>query len=174
MGRTQTEISAERENRPALSFQNMLARELHENLNGDIVRHASIMLRDGGEGTIRLSLKPESLGTVKIRLEISENKIAGHIIVESDEAFRAFEQEIHSLEQSFRDSGFDGASLEMAFAQDGGQRGRNGEGSPFFSERLAASTYGASVSGEPELDEGIQWLGIGPDGQTRPQVNMLA
>ncbi|MDR3275785.1 MAG: hypothetical protein LBT11_01015, partial [Treponema sp.] len=30
------------------NFQDMLARELHENLNTDIVRHASIILRDGG------------------------------------------------------------------------------------------------------------------------------
>ena len=79
---------------PSQAFENLLARELHQNLNGDIVRHASIILRDGGEGTIRLSLKPESLGNVKIHLEMAENKIAGRIIVESNDALRAFEREI--------------------------------------------------------------------------------
>jgi flagellar hook-length control protein FliK len=166
----------DRENRPVQSFQGMLSRELHENLNGDIVRHASVMLRDGGEGTIRLSLRPETLGTVKIRLEITENKITGRIIVESDEAFKAFEQELHALEQSFRDSGFDGANLEMAFTSGSGQegqRGREGEAGSLFSGRRAASRYDAAVpgvSGSP--DEG-QWLGIRLDDQGRPFVNML-
>ncbi|MDR0878516.1 MAG: hypothetical protein LBN21_10720, partial [Treponema sp.] len=34
------------------AFENILARELHQNLNGDIVRQASMVLKDGGEGTI--------------------------------------------------------------------------------------------------------------------------
>jgi hypothetical protein len=176
LGKTQSEISLERENRPMQSFQSMLARELHENLNGDIVRHASVLLRDGGEGTIRLSLRPETLGSVKIRLEIAENKIMGRIIVESDEAFKAFEQELHSLEQSFRDSGFDGANLEMAFFSEGGQegqRGREGEADSFFSGRLAASSYDAAVSATSESPEAGQWLGIRLDNQGRPLVNML-
>jgi flagellar hook-length control protein FliK len=174
MGKTQAEISVERENRPIQSFQNMLARELHENLNGDIVRHASVMLRDGGEGTIRLSLRPETLGSVKIRLEITENKITGRIIVESDDAFRAFEQELHSLEQSFRDSGFDGASLEMAFASGDQEGGRQGEADSLFSGRLAALRYDAALSGvSEEGPEETQWLGIRPDSQGRPLVNML-
>ncbi|MDR2741125.1 MAG: flagellar hook-length control protein FliK [Treponema sp.] len=173
MGKTQAEISVDRENRPVQSFQNMLARELHENLNGDIVRHASVMLRDGGEGTIRLSLRPETLGSVKIRLEITENKIVGRIIVESDEAFKAFEQELHSLEQSFRDSGFDGASLEMAFASDGQGGRRQEEADNLFSGRFAALRYDATVSGVSEGPEETQWPGIRPDGQGRPLVNML-
>jgi hypothetical protein len=134
------------------AFEDILARELHQNLNGDIVRHASVVLKDGGEGTIRLSLKPESLGNVKIRLEMADNKITGHIIVESDEALRAFEREVSSLEQAFKESGFEGADLEMSLASGnggGGQQWREGEASPFFSERfaseLAASRYDAAL-----------------------------
>lgn len=59
------------------AFEDILARELHQNLNNDIVRQASVVLKDGGEGTIKLSLKPESLGNVKIRLEMADNKITG-------------------------------------------------------------------------------------------------
>jgi flagellar hook-length control protein FliK len=126
------------------AFGDILARELHQNLNGDIVRQASIMVRDGGEGTIRLSLKPEVLGMVKIRLEMAENKITGHIIVESTEALRAFEKEIHSLEQAFRDSGFEGASLDMALAGDGGQNSGKGQreaAPPLFASRIVSSSY---------------------------------
>lgn len=136
--------------RPAQAFENILARELHENLNGDIVRQASLVLKDGGEGTIKLSLKPESLGKVKIHLEMAENKITGHIVVETNEALRAFEQEMHALEQAFQDSGFEGASLKMALDSRGGQdaagqRWNGEEARPFFSERVAASTYDAAV-----------------------------
>ena len=103
----------------ASALENMLARELHQNFNGDIVRHASMALRDGGEGTIRLALKPESLGNVKIQLEMAENKITGQIFVESEEALRAFKKEIQSLEQAFRDSGFADANLNLSLTTDG-------------------------------------------------------
>ena len=43
------------------ALENMLARELHQNFNGDIVRHASMALKDGGIGTIRINLHPEHL-----------------------------------------------------------------------------------------------------------------
>ncbi|MDR0998583.1 MAG: flagellar hook-length control protein FliK, partial [Treponema sp.] len=121
------------------AFEDILARELHQNLNGDIVRHASVMLRDGGEGLIRLSLKPDTLGNVKIRLEMAENKITGHIVVESDEALRAFQREIGALEQAFKDSGFE-SDLSMSLASgDSGAEGRqDGERAPFFSESFAA------------------------------------
>jgi flagellar hook-length control protein FliK len=101
------------------ALENMLARELHQSFNGDIVRHASMALKDGGEGTIRIALKPESLGNVKIRLEMTENKITGHIVVESEEALNAFRKEIASLEQAFRDSGYANADLNLSLAAEG-------------------------------------------------------
>ncbi|MDR2966290.1 MAG: flagellar hook-length control protein FliK [Treponema sp.] len=96
------------------ALENLLARELHQNFNGDIVRHASIALKDGGEGIIKLALKPESLGKVKIALELSDNKITGKIVVESQEALNAFRKEIASLEQAFKDSGFASADLDLS------------------------------------------------------------
>lgn len=140
------------------SFEDLLARELSQTLNGDIVRHAQVLLRDGGEGTIRLALRPESLGNVKIHLELAEKKITGHIIVESSEALRAFEREIHSLEQAFKDSGFGETRLDTALAsgrdgQGGNPQQRDAESGPFFSERLALSTYDTASerNGEREL-----------------------
>ncbi|MDR0657064.1 MAG: flagellar hook-length control protein FliK [Treponema sp.] len=130
------------EGRSAQSLSEFLARELHQNLNGDIVRQAHLALRDGNTGSLRLSLKPESLGNVKIRLEMSENKITGRIIVESEEAFRAFTQEIHALEEAFRESGYDAANLEMSLAGNGaGEAGGEGQGeeasSPFHAQAAA-------------------------------------
>ncbi|MDR2662742.1 MAG: flagellar hook-length control protein FliK [Treponema sp.] len=147
------------------SFEQLLARELRGDLSGDIVKQAAVVLRDG-EGTIRLSLKPESLGKVKIHLEMAENKISGHIFVETEEALRAFEQEIHTLEQSFRDSGFE-ASLSAALDyRDGGRRWKEETAGPFFSERFAASAY------EGGADPGITEASGGYD-PGLPAVNML-
>jgi flagellar hook-length control protein FliK len=146
------------------SFEDLLARELSQNLNEAIVRQAQVLLRDGGEGTIRLSLRPESLGNVKVHLELADKKIIGHIIVESNEALRAFEREIHSLEQAFKDSGFGETSLDTALASGsdadpGDSQRREAETGPFFSERFAASTYDA---GSEQIGEsGIRMLAAG-------------
>ena len=129
------------------SFQSLLAERLSGDLSSDIVKQAAIVLRDGGEGTIRLSLKPETLGKVKIHLEMAENKISGLIFVESEEALRAFQQEIHTLEQAFRDSGFSEASLDTAFGPGSGDQKKDGGEKPFYSDRFAASSY----------DESSQW-----------------
>jgi hypothetical protein len=152
---------------PGESFGQLLARELRGDLSGDIVKQAAVVLRDG-EGTIRLSLKPESLGKVKIRLEMAENKISGHIFVETEEALRAFEQEIHTLEQSFRDSGFE-ASLSAALDyRNDGRRWKEETASPFFSERFAASAY------EGGADQGITEASGGyGSGLEFSAVNML-
>jgi flagellar hook-length control protein FliK len=122
-------------------LENMLARELHQNFNGDIVRHASIALRDGGNGTIKIALHPETLGNVKIHLEMTENKITGRIVVESEEALNAFRKELSALEQAFKDSGYANADLNLSLTADnqGAQEQELDEGS--FASRMAASCY---------------------------------
>lgn len=174
--KSREEVFREVEHRPAQAFENILARELHQNLNGDIVRQAQVVLRDHGEGIIRLALKPESLGNVKIQLEMAENKITGHIIVESNEALKAFEREIHSLEQAFKDSGFAGASLDTTLASGSEGNGtdrqwRGEEATPFFSERFAASSYDAISDTAEESMLGVI-LGES-SGSGLPQVNLL-
>ena len=132
-----------------MSFEDALARELRGNLSLDIVRDATVIVRNGGEGTIRLSLHPASLGDVKIRLEMTENKITGHIFVESNEALRAFERELPVLEKAFRDSGFSETNLEMSLSQDGGffdtgEQRQEGD-FRFLSPVQAASLYEAET-----------------------------
>jgi len=154
------------EAKASTALENMLARELHQNFNGDIVRHASMALRDGGEGTIRIALKPESLGNVKIRLEMSENKITGIIFVESEESLNAFRREITSLEQAFRDSGFTNADLNLTLTQDGqSQQEWNREANSFISQ-MAASRYEESFDDAPIVNVFI--------GRQQGSINMLA
>jgi hypothetical protein len=163
------ELVSSREGRSAQSLSEFLARELHQNLNGDIVRQAHLVLRDDNAGSLRLSLKPESLGNVKIRLEMSENKITGRIIVESEEAFRAFTQEIHALEEAFRESGYDTANLEMSLAGNGaGEAGGEGQGeeaSSLFHAQAAALRYESAGENRINSAGSVIWQDM--------QVNVL-
>jgi flagellar hook-length control protein FliK len=145
------------------TFEDALAAELRGNLSTDIVRDAAVIIRNGGEGTIRLSLRPASLGDVKIRLEMTENKITGHIILKSSEALRAFERELPVLEKAFKDSGFSETNLEMFLASDdsanGGAFGRREERQErdYFISALAASRYETEFeqSAISRPDEGV-------------------
>jgi flagellar hook-length control protein FliK len=153
------------------NFADMLSRALGDTLSNDIARQASIVLRDGGQGTIRLSLKPETLGSVKIRLELVENKITGTIFVSSEEAYRAFEKEVHTLEQAFKESGFESADLNTTFASGDGRSGRQwdeAETSRYFSERFVAERYDAI-----EAEETVHALGSGWEPEQRIAVNMF-
>jgi len=153
------------------AFEDILARELHQNLNNDIVRNASVVLRDSNEGTIRLALKPESLGNVKIRLEMAENKITGRIVVETEETLRAFEREISSLEKAFLESGFEGASLEMSLADHGGgaEQWQGTEESQSVARLIAASHYEAAAAEWNEVPAALDYYYQGTK-----SVNVLA
>jgi flagellar hook-length control protein FliK len=123
-------------------FSSMLAQKLQEAWNGEIVQAAHIVLKDGDAGTIRLKLRPESLGDVKIELNLSDKSISGKIVVESDEAKSAFERNMAELADAFRQGGFETASLEVSVGSGSGrEQGGSGQSaaSPFFSERLRAA-----------------------------------
>jgi flagellar hook-length control protein FliK len=133
-------------------FRSIMAERMRDAWNGEIVQNAHIVLRDGDTGIIRLRLKPESLGNVKIELNLSENNISGRIVVESDEAKSAFERNMNDLADAFRQGGFDSARLEVAVggssgggAHPGGARPDPSTG-PFFSERLRGAVGSAAGS----------------------------
>ncbi len=141
---------------PESSFAKELSRTLREGANGDIVKTGMIVLKNDDSGLIRLSLKPESLGNVKIRLKVSDNNITGTITVDSQAAKAAFDENLPQLQQAFVQSGFGTASLDVAVSYgNAGEQGRdrgdqNGKGA-FYSERSksfeaqlpqAAAAYG--------------------------------
>ncbi len=132
----------------ATGLTRRFTRELQENTQADIIKQAQILLKNNGEGLIRLRLEPESLGAVKIRLQLTDNKIRGRIEVESSQALRAFEQELRSLEKAFIDGGFDGAGLELAISANAGdgKRGQESDDAASLEAlKLAAEDYDAAV-----------------------------
>ncbi len=138
------------------NFGAMLANQLQGNA-AEFVRTGSIVLRDGNMGTINLVLYPESLGNVKISLELNDRMVSAQIRVASEEAFMAFKESISSLRQAFSDSGFDTGSFDLSWSgngqnQQGGQQQRNQSSVSFaetlYSEMLAEDGLDSAADGE--------------------------
>jgi flagellar protein FlbC len=101
-----------------------LQQQLKDFATGDVVRHARFVLKENAGGEIRLLLKPEQLGTVRVRLEVQDNRIAGRIIVENTTVRDAFEQTLSELHRAFREAGLESGSLEVTVGQDGQASGQ--------------------------------------------------
>lgn len=97
------------------SFQDkvLLLKDLKEKMNDRIVKESGIILKDGNAGEIKLILKPESLGKVRIRLNLDDNNLSGKIFVETSEVKEVFEQNLFNLEKAFSEKGFSMTSLDV-------------------------------------------------------------
>ena len=130
-------------------FSSMLSKEIASSAN-DLVKTGSIILKDNNAGTINLILNPEELGSVKIKLEISDNQITGKILVASKEAYDAFNQNINLLKNAFIESGFSAGGFDLAFtgSNQQGDFGQNGgQNQPSQSEiNYKAEVYEQAVA----------------------------
>lgn len=130
-------------------FSSMLSREIASSAN-DLVKTGSIILKDNNAGTINLILNPEELGSVKIKLEISDNQITGKILVASKEAYDAFNQNINLLKNAFIESGFTAGGFDLAYtgSNQQGDFGQNGgQNQPSQSEiNYKAGVYEQAVA----------------------------
>ena len=152
------------------SFQRLLSQQLRDG-SPDFAKAGSIVLRGENEGTIKMTLRPESLGNVKINLELSDNVITGKIAVASKEAFEAFKQNIDAFRQAFSDSGFEGAEFTLSyfdsssgFAQESGEQNDG--------HFLSSRAYADYVSGEGSLSDAGETQVFALD--TDKRVNVVA
>jgi flagellar hook-length control protein FliK len=102
---------------PVLSRQ-----ALQERLVPEIVRQAGIILRDGGEGEIRLVLKPEHLGSMRIRLQLGESSLEGRIVVDNSNVKELLEANLEGLKSALRQEGWASANIDVTVS--GGGSGR--------------------------------------------------
>ena len=78
-----------------------------------IVNQAKIILHNAKNGEINLVLRPENLGTVKIKLSLEDNGLSGKILVENTAVKEAFKGVLDDLLQTFIANGFDNANLDV-------------------------------------------------------------
>ena len=153
-----TSSNAQTASASSSTFQAMLSNQLQNNA-ADFVKAGNIVLKDNDAGQIKLILHPESLGNVKIDLEISDKTLTGRITVASREAFNAFKESSESLRQAFINSGFENAGFELAMAGSdsfGGNlngREQNDAGKAFaagkaYTEDTVYADYGADNNAE--------------------------
>ena len=136
------------------NFQTMLANQIRQNAS-DFVKAGSIVLRDSNAGTINLVLRPESLGNVKISLQLSDKVVSGQITVHSEEAYNAFKESADALKTAFAQSGFEAGGFTVAYssAGTGGSFSGSETGGGFADARHAGryedafASEGSAVSG---------------------------
>ena len=95
-----------------------LMKQLEESINSKIVKQSSVILKNSGAGEIKLILKPEQLGKVRIKLNMQDNRISGNIIVDNASVKEIFENNLQNLERAFRENGFDTAALNVSVGGD--------------------------------------------------------
>lgn len=93
----------------------------------EFVKTGSIILQDNKKGSINLILRPEELGNVKVKLELSDNQITGKIVVASKEAFEAFKANLEDIRNAFVANGFDACGFDLAWAGAGDSNGSQGQ-----------------------------------------------
>ena len=97
------------------TFQQMLSQQIQQNAP-EFAKAGTIILKDQNSGSINMVLRPESLGNVKISLQLTDKNISGHIIVQSKEAMEAFKENLDLLRHSFQENGFENAQLSLSLA----------------------------------------------------------
>lgn len=138
---------------------------IREMTGSDLVRTVGLVVRDGG-GEIRLTLKPESLGSVRIRLSIEDGKVEGRIVVDTMEARQAFEAGIDSLTRALQADGLKTGSMQVSVS--GGNANDSRQAAGLLGDTIRSARARAS---DEALQAAVPLAGwIGEDGL----VNLFA
>jgi len=128
-------------------------RQMRAQGNAEVVRQSTVVLRNADSGEIRLVLKPESLGEVRIRVQLQDNHIAGRIVVENNSVREMFQENLDALARAFRESGYETGSLDVEVRDRGGDGRRRQAGSMAGSRlvrELEESVPSLASVGDPE------------------------
>ncbi len=146
--------------RDAATFQQYLIDKGYNQM----VEQARVVLKDNNAGEIRMTLHPESLGKVKVALNLSDGSLAGQIFVENQTVKDVFQANLDGLLQAFRDGGWNNLNLQVSVG--GGNPQRQNPETP------QARDYGRQVSSTASVSEAVPDTRIGA--WTDRQVNLTA
>ncbi len=151
---TLKDIEAPRKVAPASAAASQSGLErLREMAGSELLRASNLVLRDGG-GEIRLLLKPESLGSVRIRMNLVDNKVEGRIIVDTSAVKQVIDQSIDALSRALTAGGFQTSSLEVSVGGQNADNGRRMQEPPAEVRRVAAQGFERNIPGEESLSMG--------------------
>jgi flagellar hook-length control protein FliK len=84
----------------------------------ELLRASNLILKDGG-GEIRLVLKPESLGSVRIRMNLVDNAIEGRIVVDNSSVKQVVDANMDELRRALTAQGFQPGALQVSVGGQG-------------------------------------------------------
>ena len=116
--------------------QTAVLEKLKNDGNSEIVRQTKMILNDNNSGELRMVLKPERLGFVRIKLNLDDNNIVGRIIVDNNSIKEIFENNMENLLRNFRESGFSSASLEVSVGGGKNRQQNMDSNERFFSKKI--------------------------------------
>ncbi len=117
--------------------QTAVLEKLKADGNNEIVKQTKMILNNSNSGELRMVLKPERLGFVRIKLNLDDNNIVGRIIVDNNNIKEIFENNMDSLLKNFKESGFGSASLEVSVGGGKNQQQQNMDNNErFFSKKI--------------------------------------
>ncbi len=132
--------------RPTASFE--------ERFIPEVVKQTGIILKEGGNGEIRLVLKPENLGSIRIRVTLSESSLEGRIVVDNNSVKELVESSLDNLRNALRLEGYQ-ANLEVSV---GHRRSWSGN------EQAQTQPTGWLAGSSEEFDKAIPlYLDMKPD-----------
>lgn len=98
-----------------------LVRELKEQGSSEILREAKILVKDGQSGEIKLVLRPQELGTVKINLILENKHIVGKIFVDNNIVKDALQTAFGDLKEVLAEQGMELGALDVFVSQESKQ-----------------------------------------------------
>ena len=111
----------------------------------EVVKQTGIILKNGGGGEIRLVLRPENLGSIRIRLALNESSLEGRIVVDNNSVKELVESSLDNLKNALRMEGYQ-TNLDVSV---GHRRSWSGN------EQAQTQPTGWLGSGREEFDKAV-------------------
>ena len=134
-------------------FASQLSRRLQGDAGAEIVRHAHMVVRGKESGDMRLVLRPDNLGSVRVRMQMEDGLITVRFLVENNGVRQALEQNLVGLQQAFKDAGLETGGIDVSVGNGGNsdtEQHDHGDTTRRDIHRLAAAVPGVSEFGFSE------------------------
>jgi flagellar protein FlbC len=126
---------------------------LREMSGSELIRASNMILKEGG-GEIRLVLKPESLGSIRIRMNLVDNHIEGRIVVDSSAVKQVIDGSIDALTRALTAEGFQTGALQVSVGGQNAHSERQAQEPPPAVQRVVAQGFERNVPGIENLSLG--------------------